>query len=217
MTKEEAQRPARGSRKGASRAAGEAPRIDGEIEERIRRAAASAARAAEQRAADEILALEEDLERAKKDATEKVAQLERRLADMEARATEAEREARLMRDVELRLRAIEGQLREVTDSGREETKRARPGDDRTTPADLDQIEAIDPQDEPQPTVVGALPASLETASYEELRAFGLTVTQAKRVLAYRGRLEGFESFNDLHRLPGFPRPLLAQIEEKLTR
>jgi hypothetical protein len=49
--------------------------------ERIRLAAASAAQAAEERAIDEILALEEDLERAKTDASSRVQALEDQVAD----------------------------------------------------------------------------------------------------------------------------------------
>src|SRR5215208_1641921 len=65
----------------------------GDTEERIRVAAADAADAAEQRSIEEILALEEDLERAKVEAASKLEELEGRLTGMEDRAAGAEREA----------------------------------------------------------------------------------------------------------------------------
>jgi hypothetical protein len=68
-------------------------------------AAASAAQAAEDRAIDEILALEEDLERAQAEAVAKVEQLETRLAEERRRAEER---ARL--EVEAAGRAAEQRL-----------------------------------------------------------------------------------------------------------
>src|SRR6186997_1982800 len=54
-----------------------------DTEERIRAAAARATEQAEQRATQEILALEEDFERARQEAAGAVADLESRLAQME--------------------------------------------------------------------------------------------------------------------------------------
>src|SRR5204863_37119 len=54
---------------------------------------ADAADAAEQRSVDEIVALEEELERAKVEAATKLEELEGRLTGMEDRAASAEREA----------------------------------------------------------------------------------------------------------------------------
>src|SRR3954447_5866018 len=62
----------------------------GATAERIRVAAADAADAAEHRSVEEILALEEDLERAKVEAATKLEKLERRLTEMEDRAASAE-------------------------------------------------------------------------------------------------------------------------------
>src|SRR3954466_5090968 len=69
------------------------PSRRGDTAERIRVAAADAADAAEQRSIEEILALEEDLERAKVEAATKLEELEGRLTGMEQRAANAEREA----------------------------------------------------------------------------------------------------------------------------
>jgi DNA uptake protein ComE-like DNA-binding protein len=40
----------------------------------------------------------------------------------------------------------------------------------------------------------------------------LSVTQATRVLAYRERLGGYRSVDDLDQVPGFPRDFLAEFK-----
>ena len=44
----------------------------------------------------------------------------------------------------------------------------------------------------------------------------MSVTQAKRVLDYRQRLDGYTSLDDLDQVPGFPRAFLADLKGKLT-
>ena len=66
---------------------------DDDVAERIRLAAQSAAQRAEERAIDEILALEQDLERAKDEAAGELESIEGRLSEAERRASEAERRA----------------------------------------------------------------------------------------------------------------------------
>jgi competence ComEA-like helix-hairpin-helix protein len=56
---------------------------------------------------------------------------------------------------------------------------------------------------------------LNSASLEELRDVGMSVTQANRVLAYRERLGGYESVDDLDAVPGLPRPFLSGLKAKL--
>jgi colicin import membrane protein len=69
------------------------PTRRGDTQERIRVAAADAADAAEQRAIEEILALEEALKSAKAEAGTKLSELQQRLAESEERASAAERDA----------------------------------------------------------------------------------------------------------------------------
>ena len=57
------------------------------------------------------------------------------------------------------------------------------------------------------------PGSTSTrSSYEQLRSMDLTITQSRRVLAYRNRVERFESIDELERDPGLSkdRPGAAQ-------
>jgi len=69
------------------------PTRRGDTQERIRVAAADAADAAEQRAIEEILALEDALKSAKAEAGTKLSELQQRLAASEERASAAERDA----------------------------------------------------------------------------------------------------------------------------
>jgi succinoglycan biosynthesis transport protein ExoP len=52
---------------------------------------------------------------------------------------------------------------------------------------------------------------LNQASFEELRELGMSITQAKRVIAHR-ESENFESLGELDDLPGFSRAFLAELK-----
>ena len=68
-------------------------------------------------------------------------------------------------------------------------------------------------DRPRP---GKAPLSLASATFDDLRALGLSVTQAKRVLSFRERLDGFDSVDDLNHVPGFPKSLLSELKSQVT-
>jgi competence protein ComEA len=57
--------------------------------------------------------------------------------------------------------------------------------------------------------------SLSEASLEALRAAGMSITQARRVLMFREAHGGFESIDQLDELPGFPASQLAAIKSRL--
>ena len=50
------------------------------------------------------------------------------------------------------------------------------------------------------------PVHINTATYEQLRTLGLSVTQTGRVLAYRERVGGFATLDDLDQIPASPAP-----------
>lgn len=56
---------------------------------------------------------------------------------------------------------------------------------------------------------------LNSASFEELRGLGFSVTQATRVITYRERENGFKSVAELHAIPGMPSEFLRTVESKL--
>ena len=69
-------------------------------------------------------------------------------------------------------------------------------------------------DTTQAPTAGAI--AINTASYEQLRELGLSVTQAGRVLAHRERVGGFSSVEELEQIPGFPRAFLDELKHRLV-
>jgi helix-hairpin-helix protein len=69
-------------------------------------------------------------------------------------------------------------------------------------------------DAPEP--VAGRPLDLNQASFEQLRSLDLSRTQSHRVLAYRKRLRGFESIEQLDDVPGFPKRIRDQLKHRLT-
>lgn len=57
--------------------------------------------------------------------------------------------------------------------------------------------------------------SINTATYEDFRTLGLSVTQTGRVLAHRERVSGFDSLDDLDQIPGFPRAFLDELKRRV--
>jgi DNA uptake protein ComE-like DNA-binding protein len=59
------------------------------------------------------------------------------------------------------------------------------------------------------------PVRLNEASFDDLRALGMSITQAKRVLRHRESGGGFTSVDELDAVPGFPRLFLADLKDRL--
>jgi hypothetical protein len=60
------------------------------------------------------------------------------------------------------------------------------------------------------------PVNLNSASYDDLRGLGLSVTQTGRVLAFREREGSFKSLDELDSIAGFPRGFLDDLKTKLS-
>ena len=58
--------------------------------------------------------------------------------------------------------------------------------------------------------------TLNSATFEQLRGMGMSVTQATRVIAYRERQNGFDAIDDLDAVPGLPAEALARLKERLS-
>jgi DNA uptake protein ComE-like DNA-binding protein len=54
------------------------------------------------------------------------------------------------------------------------------------------------------------------ATYEQLRSLKLSTTQSRRLLAYRQRIQGFRSLNELDAIPGFSSGVLEQLKQRLS-
>jgi DNA uptake protein ComE-like DNA-binding protein len=78
-----------------------------------------------------------------------------------------------------------------------------------------------PEPEPeQPAPAASAPSgggvSLNSASYDQLRELGLSVTQTGRVLSHRERTGGFKSLDELDQIPGFPRTFLDDLKTRIS-
>jgi O-antigen ligase/DNA uptake protein ComE-like DNA-binding protein len=153
---------------------------------------------------------------------------------------ETEREARELmetREVELRdeIRRLEDELRTAKRQLDEAQERVLAAEQRLGEVEAEAKEPP-PEERPEeaaaPGAAGAVPpasaapaaepppagelVNLNSASFEQLRELGMSVTQAKRVTAYRDQRDGFDSVDDLDQVPGFPRAFLAELKEKLA-
>ena len=91
-----------------------------------------------------------------------------------------------------------------------QTQGSAQGADPTTGAELTPPEWVPNRPE------SAGPVSLASAEVDDLIGIGMSVTQAKRVLNYREEHGGFDSADDLYQVPGFPRPFLDRIKDRLV-
>jgi len=60
------------------------------------------------------------------------------------------------------------------------------------------------------------PIDLNTITFEQLRAQGLSVTQATRLLAHRERVGRFQSVDELDEIAGFPREFAEDLKRRST-
>jgi DNA uptake protein ComE-like DNA-binding protein len=60
------------------------------------------------------------------------------------------------------------------------------------------------------------PINVNQVTYEQLRAMKLTITQSRRLLAYRHRIKRFDSLDQLNALPGFPSTVLERLKDRLS-
>jgi DNA uptake protein ComE-like DNA-binding protein len=57
--------------------------------------------------------------------------------------------------------------------------------------------------------------SLSSGNFDEFRALGMSVTQAKRLIAYREQLGGYSTVDDLDQVPGFSQAFRADLKQRL--
>lgn len=97
------------------------------------------------------------------------------------------------------------------------------GDSRREGADREGPEAQLPDrrglfggSAPGPSGTASDKVNLNSATFEQLREAGLSVTQATRILAYRERFGGYGSVDDLEKVPGFPSELIDSLRGRIT-
>jgi competence ComEA-like helix-hairpin-helix protein len=138
---------------------------------------------------------------------------ERRLQEVVQRIARAEDRAR---QAEIRAEAAE---RAASDALRGMPPAPGSGSARPGPAEGIAAPEItgrpEVTDTPSPPPGPAVSVNINTASFEELREADLSVTQATRVLAYRERFGGYESVEDLAKVPGFTEEMVAGLQTRL--
>jgi competence protein ComEA len=73
---------------------------------------------------------------------------------------------------------------------------------------------VPPQPSPPAATAGQI--DLNSVTFEQLRADGLSVTQATRLLAHRERVGRFGSVDELDEIPGFPQETLEELKRRAT-
>jgi DNA uptake protein ComE-like DNA-binding protein len=73
------------------------------------------------------------------------------------------------------------------------------------------LEAVVESSAKRPVSNGRVPLDLNTATFEQLREVGLSLTQTARLIAYREARDGFESVEELAEVPGFSGDALGDL------
>ena len=205
-------------------------------DERVEREVAAAIATSETEARETLRSREQELIRERSAIEGELAATKRRLDEAheravaaERRATEVEIEARreIERERETRFQEIEGRIGQVVErAGSAAADIAPPDWVMEAPAQP----AVEPEPEPAPEPAPApapepeteaAPASggmlsLSSASFDELRETGMSVTQAKRVIRHRDEHGGFSTVDELEQVPGFPKAFLADVKSRVV-
>lgn len=174
----------------------QATELKAEADERVRAAVESARAEAEQRLAAES-------EESVRKETEKL-------------AGELEQASRALRATEVKLREAEDRAAAAVKPRRFSLRRSREkGPPRSERKGAEKAASEETPGSDTETRVLRL-VNLNEATFEQLRAMDMSVTQATRVIAYRERQDGFDSVDDLGSVPGFPKPFLEELKQQLS-
>jgi DNA uptake protein ComE-like DNA-binding protein len=102
--------------------------------------------------------------------------------------------------IEERLKSVDGRLQSVEGlaEGVWQRDQVVAEQQRAAAENLDKLQGI---------------AKLNKASFEQLRAMGLSGTQSARLLAAREARSGFDSVEELESIPGFPPTLIVELKQ----
>jgi competence protein ComEA len=108
-------------------------------------------------------------------------------------------------------------------SAPQEFSQAPPIQESAPPAGVTPQPPATPQPTPQAPAATSPGAAqqrgtihLNAATFEQLRAEGLSVTQATRLLAHRERVGRFNTVDDLDQIPGLPQDFLQDLKSRST-
>jgi competence ComEA-like helix-hairpin-helix protein len=200
-----------------------------DAEDRLRRVEQRAEDAERRAAFAERLAQlkveESEREKRLNDVVSGIDRAEQRAREAEARAEAAERAAAAALE-QSDLKSTPSQPPAFAPTAKPETEPAEP----PAPESPEPAPAVasTPTEPPAPERKGLFGGSrgggsassdsvnLNSATFEELREAGLSVTQATRILAYRERFGGYNSVEDLEKVPGFPEDLIESLRGRLS-
>ena len=198
----------------------ETERLSADAEARIAQKTEEARREIEEEAGQRAveserraLVAEEQLEAIQADSAKRSSEMRAAAADWlrgRADALRQEGEARAREEIEREReprQEVEDRIGEVTERPGAAEKTARD----TAISDTHEWTAGALQEAPTEKKL-----SISTASFEELRAVGLSVTQTQLVIEYRETNDGFDSLDELDSVPGFERSLLADLKSRVV-
>jgi DNA uptake protein ComE-like DNA-binding protein len=131
------------------------------------------------------------------EAIERQAGLEAQLAKLEERLQA--REAELLGEARRREAELNARIEELQSALANANHSAGP--------------ATKPSLQPAPAKKGK--ADLNSATFEELRDLGLSVTQCARLISYRDSRQGFDSLDEIDAVPGFPDELRRTLKDQI--
>lgn len=187
--------------------------------------AAEAAPAAGEPGPDLSTRLEDEREQIRREAESSIR------SELEAARAEAVRQAQA--EAEQRVSALEVAKAQIEEALAEMTRRSNEANARAQQAEAarqaaeEELRAREEEllqerrapaaaaPEPPPPLAAASTVSLNAATFEQLRELGMSVIQANRVIAYRERLGGYKTVDDIDAVPGFHRVFLNEVKAKL--
>jgi DNA uptake protein ComE-like DNA-binding protein len=131
------------------------------------------------------------------EVVERQARLEAQLAELEDRLKA--RDAELLGEATRREAELNGRIEELQAALANANQSAGP--------------ATKPSLQPAPAKKGK--ADLNSATFEELRGLGLSVTQCARLISYRDSRQGFDSLDEIDAVPGFPDELRRTLKDQI--
>jgi len=88
----------------------------------------------------------------------------------------------------------------------------QPQPEQQPPAPQPSPQQGQPESPAEPQLAGTI--ELNSVTFEQLRAQGLSVTQATRLLAHRERVGRFQSVDEIDEIAGFPREFAEDLKRR---
>jgi DNA uptake protein ComE-like DNA-binding protein len=125
----------------------------------------------------------------------------------------------MIEELKARVESLEGELESTNRTLNAKLAEGATAE-RTKPAEHTRMPK--PKPTPKPTAMPKAPRKprkgagldLNSATFEQLRELGLSVTQSARLIAYRDTRGRFESLDDVAAVPGFSRDTLRELSSK---